>query len=299
MSSKIKLLLLAVFITQSGILPVCFAQELPEGFPDVSSPMKASDLQDEQTFGDYKIQIYRNMRSGFSELRVLKKGLEVFSQGGFVFKIGLINDDIPGNKLVKVGNDINKDGQPDLVVSEWSGGAHCCIDYYVFSLGDQVKQVGFIESKDGDGEFVDVDNDGILEFIGNDWTFAYWNASFAGSPAPQVILEYKNAGYQLTLKKMRKPLDEIYYKNFLKNTTLSKINATMNAKSGWSNGEVSVPPEVWGYMLDLIYSGHSQEAFTLIDTIWPKGVKGKEDFLKDFKGQLSQSPFWKDIKSVL
>src|SRR3989338_7878143 len=126
---------MAIFITQSRILTVCFAQEPTEALPHTPSSMKASDLQDEQTFGNYKIQIYRDMEFGVGTLRILKKGSEVFSQDGVSFKIGLINDDIPGNKLVKVGNDINKDGQPDLVVSEYSGGAHCCTDYYVFSLG--------------------------------------------------------------------------------------------------------------------------------------------------------------------
>ena len=34
------------------------------------------------------------------------------------------------------GTDVNGDGLPDVVVSAWSGGAHCCYSSGVYSVGE-------------------------------------------------------------------------------------------------------------------------------------------------------------------
>ena len=35
------------------------------------------------------------------------------------------------------GTDVNGDGLPDVVVSAWSGGAHCCYSSGVYSVGEE------------------------------------------------------------------------------------------------------------------------------------------------------------------
>ena len=44
------------------------------------------------------------------------------------------------------GTDINGDGFPDLVVSAWSGGAHCCYSTAVYSVGQDVKPILVLET---------------------------------------------------------------------------------------------------------------------------------------------------------
>src|ERR1700739_3326002 len=39
------------------------------------------------------------------------------------------------------GEDVNRDGVPDLVVEGFSGGAHCCSTYTIFSLSAKPKLV--------------------------------------------------------------------------------------------------------------------------------------------------------------
>jgi FG-GAP repeat len=89
------------------------------------------------------------------------------------------------------GTDINGDGHPDLVVSAWSGGAHCCYSTNVFSVGENVEQVLSLETGNcGPGEFEDLDGNGTREFITCDDRWAYTYCSFADSPFPRVVYSY-------------------------------------------------------------------------------------------------------------
>jgi hypothetical protein len=49
----------------------------------------------------------------------------VFSEHDFGFSIALL------------GEDVNGDGVPDVVLEAYSGGAHCCWTYYIISLGQK------------------------------------------------------------------------------------------------------------------------------------------------------------------
>jgi hypothetical protein len=89
------------------------------------------------------------------------------------------------------GTDINADGFPDLVVSAWSGGAHCCYSSGVYSVGESVKAILVLETGNcGPGELEDLDGNGTREFITCDDQWAYAYCSFADSPLPRVIYSY-------------------------------------------------------------------------------------------------------------
>jgi hypothetical protein len=89
------------------------------------------------------------------------------------------------------GTDINADGFPDLVVSAWSGGAHCCYSSGVYSVGESVKAILVLETGNcGSGELEDLDGNGTREFITCDDQWAYAYCSFADSPLPRVIYSY-------------------------------------------------------------------------------------------------------------
>ena len=52
--------------------------------------------------------------------------------------------------LVKMGMDITGDGQPDLVISEWLGGANCCLMFHIFEIGPTFRKLGTIDAEFGD-----------------------------------------------------------------------------------------------------------------------------------------------------
>ncbi len=70
-----------------------------------------------------------------------------------------------------------------------------------------------------------------------------------------------------------------------------------SAKGGeWPQAKVS--PDLWGTMLDLIYSGHANEAWKFLDDAWPTKVHGKENFEREFRAQLAKSPYWSAVEAM-
>src|SRR5262245_32872894 len=60
-----------------------------------------------------------------------------------------------------------------VIVQEWSGGAHCCFDYHVLHVqGTQIRREGTIRSGDCSLRVADLDQDGALELIACDARFA-------------------------------------------------------------------------------------------------------------------------------
>ena len=118
--------------------------------------------------------------------------------------------DDPDAALVKMGMDITGDGQPDLVISEWLGGANCCLIFHIFEIGPTFKKLGTIDAEFGDSgpHFIHPDKDskntGLAIQI-HDWTFANWNTDFADSPAPKVILRFSDNAYRIAPDLMRAP----------------------------------------------------------------------------------------------
>ncbi len=96
-------------------------------------------LDKTKTFGAYEVRLYWDAKcyaGGMYE--ILKDGQVLYSEGGGKFHIGTLytkNDP----HAVQNGQDITGDGVSDLVITEWSGGAHCCMTVRVFQIGDEFK----------------------------------------------------------------------------------------------------------------------------------------------------------------
>jgi hypothetical protein len=166
---------------------------------------------------------------------------------------------------------------------------------YVFEAGGTLRKLAVINGRHGNVGFIDMDNNGKLEVYFMDWTFAYWWTCFCASPAPEVILRYENGHFKIAADLMRKqpptPEDiEAYIRKVRKG-------------DGWALEDnlysPSRPPSsLWGYMLDLIYSGNADSAWKYLHRAWPAGIPGKEKFAKAFREQLAESPYWPAIKAM-
>jgi hypothetical protein len=194
-----------------------------------------------------------------------------------------------------MGRDITANGRPDLVISEWSGGANCCLTFHIFEIGKKFRKITEIDAEFGDQgpHFVHLDQGRGMQIQIHDWTFAHWHSDFADSPAPKVILQYDCRGYRMAPDLMRTPVDE---KDLA--TKIAQIKAATKDTRGssWPNADIS--PQLWGTMLDLIYTGHRILAWQLLEMVWPKNVGGKEAFVNDFIAQLKKSPYWKSLAQM-
>ncbi len=247
-------------------------------------------MQEEKSFGDYVVRTYRNDEgiSGGS-LEILRKGVRVHAAHGHRFQIGSIYEEDKPYSLINIGTDITGDGRPNLVVSEWTGGAHCCFLFHLFEIGSRFRHIQTINTEhSGSADFENLDNDPALEFRTNDWTFAYWRTGFASSPAPKVILKYKGEKYGMAYDLMQKP--SLSYDELVQQVK------DIGASEEWEKKQP--PVMLWSKMLDLIYAGNMFQAWVLFEVSWPDRIDGKEDFLKDFKSRLASSPYWKDVQKL-
>jgi hypothetical protein len=84
-----------------------------------------------------------------------------------------------------------------VIVQDWSGGAHCCFDYYVLHVhGTTVRREGVIRAGDCELRVADLDNDGVYELIACDARFAYaFDLPFAESPLVPLVYTFRDRAY--------------------------------------------------------------------------------------------------------
>ena len=247
-------------------------------------------ITSEATFRHYTVRTYRGPNpAGCFE--IIRDKHKIFTETGILFQIGGSPDsaDDP-NALVRMGADVTGDGKPNLVLGHWSGAAGCCYRLEIFEVGSEFRKIAGIDLQRSAGaEFADVDGDGRLELVAEDWTFAEWHAPLADSPAPQVILRFRDGAFHLAADVMRKPAPRY-------SELMARVQQVLTSR-GWENPH-DPPSHLWGAMLDLIYSGNAAEAWRFCNAAWPPDREGKEAFLKEFRGQLAKSPYWADLKAL-
>ena len=259
-------------------------------------------LQSSSSFGDYTARTYfdpaSNKKDAYFEILRNKKPVyrQQATENGERFAIGTLNDDDPDSKLVTMGRDITGDGQPDLVISEWSGGANCCLTLHVFEIGSRFRKIGDLDAAFGDEgpHFVKLIEGPGLQVQLYDWTFANWYSDFADSPAPRVVLRYQGGAYKVAPDLMRTPAVDM--KDLAAKAESIHADSKRLRAGSWPHADV--PPQLWGTMLDLIYSGHRQAAWEFLETAWPKQVRGRDAFRHDFNEQLKTSPYWKSVAQM-
>ena len=224
--------------------------------------------------GDYVIRIYVDTVSDERIVEVARAGRRAFAARAASIE------------LDHIGRDITGDGVPDLVVTEFTGGMHCCTLVVVLGLGDSLRVHGTIDGADGEVEFEDLDRDGVVEARLQDWRFAYWrDYPFVETQAPEVILRFRNGSYGPACDLMRKAAPD----------SAALAARARELRDHWEDGDP--PADLYGYAVDLVYQGHADLAWLFLDVAWPPGIPGKADFIRDLRAQLSDSPCWSEPPS--
>lgn len=106
-------------------------------------------------------------------------------------------------------DDYDNDGSLEILIKDFSGGAHCCYSIKIFKLMDNSYTASsMLELGDSDFEFQDFNNDGHREFKCFNPQYGYQFTSFAESVFPPVVYEYLGGKFVESTSK---------YKDLLKN----------------------------------------------------------------------------------
>jgi hypothetical protein len=192
--------------------------------------------------------------------------------------------------------DLTGDGVPEHFAFTWSGGAHCCYKLFVFDpTSNSSPLLATIPEEHSEiADFTDADGDGLADIRILDWQFAYWGTSFAGSPAPEVILTLRGGVLKPLVRAMRRPPPS--------ETDLIHQVAAPHSEF--------LTPDLWGRMLDLMYQGNEEAAWRFFDLAWPASTSSpnpegmndgkridKETFRAQFIEHLNSSKWWPLIKA--
>ncbi|HEV7753789.1 MAG TPA: hypothetical protein VGO71_19710 [Baekduia sp.] len=94
----------------------------------------------------------------------------------------------PATSAVKVA-DLDADGEPEVLVDTFSGGAHCCVTARLLTFNGSGYTPKDIAYRDVGYALKDADGDGRPELVGYDPRFSSVFTAFAGSAFPPQVLQ--------------------------------------------------------------------------------------------------------------
>ena len=195
------------------------------------------------------------------------------------------------------------DGRLNVVVKSWSGGAHCCFQYLVFSIdADTVRLIDCIYTGDYGLTFAKRDDAAGFVGITRDDNYVYWHAGYGDAPAPRVIMTFCDGAFRADADLMREPpspAEELgRLAREIRDSDLRWQKADERFFLRYPDG-LHFDTRHWGVTLDLLYSGNIDEAREFFDKAWPEGRIGKQDFaFKFWECHIRRSRHWPTIREM-
>jgi len=251
-----------------------------------NSPREGNLLHDELVVGPFTVQRWVDPTSpevspsGMCECLTL-----IYQDGRLLISLGVPGEMTARSVTDLSGSDINGDGTPDLIISDWSGGAHCCYRTTVYSIDVELREILSLDLGNcGPGEFEDLDGDGALEFITCDDRWAYAYCTFADSPMPRVVYAFDRSVSRYT---PATPRFASLFRDEL-STALEEAQSWMHASGGRNTGLDKC--RLLRPALGLMYSGRFDDGLVLIRGLY-RG-DDREQFEKETSERVRQSPHW-------
>jgi hypothetical protein len=125
--------------------------------------------------------------------------LKVLHQGRRVFNESIVRDRLEDQVLADHGEgafqirDLDRDGQPEILVDLFTGGTHCCTYTQIYRFDPQANTYQVASHKWGNSfyQLVDLNQDGVLEFQSRDDRFTGKFTTYAASANPVQIWRFE------------------------------------------------------------------------------------------------------------
>ncbi len=171
----------------------------------------------------------------------------------------------------KPGTDVTGDGSPDVIITDYSGGAHCCFTYYIFELREPLNIIS-IYTGDGSFSFDELDGRPGLEVVTTDDFYTEWINGYVGAPFPHFMWRYNGSTYE--------PDPDLTRQQPLKEAEFQRL--VQQVRDGeWPASESYLPREFLSVTLELIYGGNLVQALDFIQATWPAQKPGQAEFVAE------------------
>ncbi len=228
--------------------------DTPTQIPPTLVPIPdAYVVEEEQLIGAYTLRLWRNTAAdawGYDNIITISADDHVLAQIEMVWGIGELT-----------GEDITGEGNPDVVIETFTGGAHCCFSTIVYDLGPTLTQVLKTRESNCGGRFEDLDGDAIPEFVTCDDLFAYVYCAYASSPMVLSILKYDPAqGYVPA----GPSFPHLYTEAIAQHTEMAQ-NAVPEGLGEWDQ---TTKCAVLPLVLDYLYAGQADRAWAELNGLY-------------------------------
>lgn len=194
------------------------------------------------------------------------------------------------------------ESEKQLIIHTYSGGAHCCYDYYIYDLKPNFRKI-YDSSKFssvneiGDDLFpIDIDKDGVFEFRQDVMAFDYM------APGGHATATFPPAIFQFNKKKSYFELANKKFPNFV----LDELKKNIDGLAGWAKDQEKYGTKIKQEEIDeitvrdtflyWIYAGKREEAWKLFEEKYDfKFYKFRDKFREDFKNIFTQDPTYLSI----
>lgn len=211
------------------------------------------------------------------------------------FYLAVVGHSVNASLTFGVGDDINRDGVPDLIITQGTGGTGCVERHTVYSLADPPDDFyGFrpVAVFELCGYRDDLDHDGSIEFIGRDRTFSSrWTAG-GGSPYPRVI-------YRIAERHEAVLADDLMLAPLVTDDELEVLITEARAQTDWFSHIECVLKRFF----DLIYCGNEAAAWRFYNSAFdPAHFGNPPGYAAELRAELGdalrQSPFYLAVKGL-
>ncbi|WP_263356127.1 hypothetical protein [Acidicapsa ligni] len=285
-----------------ALLVICLIGLAGSGAALAQQPSSCADVQPTATLTVQGLEFRSYKTEDKACLKVFRNRVLIYhnEEEGGTLTFGSNEDAASSPGGVAPGTDVIGRGHANVLALYYSGGAHCCTQLLIFELDPTLTLLTRVNLGNDDGPQFKRDSTNkhyLMATIDN--TFGYWHTYFAASPLTPILLEPLDDGkggirFALAVKAMRKP-----------DPTQAEWNANdlKSAREAFLRENIFdnyyVGSDLWRSMLLRIYAGQDAWAWKTVDAAWPARKPGKDAFLKDFCGQLSQSPYWADLRPTI
>ena len=249
-------------------------------------PFPGYSLHDESQHGRFRVQRWTSADvPEVSPAGICDCIIEVYVGKRLVLKLGT-----PGNvEAITIddatGRDLDGDGRTDLVVSTWSGGAHCCYSMHAYSVGRKAKPLLSLDTGDcGPGEFSDLNHDGDVEFLTCDESWKDRYCSFALAPFPTVVYAYdaRRGSYRIATPR--------FTAHFSAEIASGRAEAERQIQAAAAPDSGEVKCAVLHPALALIYSGAMDAGLDTIRQLYHGA--DVDAFVAETEAAVRASPLW-------